>query len=55
LRIIGTLIGHGMLLESIKTAEECISHCEAKHHKPWFEEECSKVVDQRRQAKPQWF
>jgi hypothetical protein len=25
-----------------------------KHHKPWFDEECSKLVDQRRQAKLLW-
>jgi hypothetical protein len=32
--------------ENIKiSAKECISHCEAKRHKPWFNEECSKLVD----------
>jgi hypothetical protein len=32
--------------ENIKIlAKECIRHCEAKHHKPWFDEECSKFVD----------
>jgi uncharacterized protein YPO0396 len=36
------------------SAKECISHCEARHHKPWFDEECSKLVDQRKQAKLQW-
>jgi hypothetical protein len=25
-----------------------------KHHKPWFNEECSKLVHQRKQAKLQW-
>jgi hypothetical protein len=25
-----------------------------KHHKPWFVEECLKLVDQRKQAKLQW-
>jgi hypothetical protein len=25
-----------------------------KKHKPWFNEECSKLLDQRKQAKLQW-
>jgi hypothetical protein len=25
-----------------------------KNHKPWFEEGCSKLLDQRKQAKLQW-
>jgi hypothetical protein len=36
------------------SAKECIGHCEAKRHKPWFDEECLKLVDQRKQAKLQW-
>jgi hypothetical protein len=32
----------------------CIDHCEAKRHKPWFDEECSKLVDTRKQAKLRW-
>jgi hypothetical protein len=41
--------------ENIKiSAKECIGHCEAKRHKPWFHEECSKLVDRRKQAKLQW-
>jgi hypothetical protein len=24
------------------SAKECIGHCKAKRHKPWFDEECSK-------------
>jgi hypothetical protein len=35
-------------------AKESIGHCEVKHHKSWFDEECSKLVDQRKQAKLQW-
>jgi hypothetical protein len=27
---------------------------ESKHRKPWFDEECSKLVDRRKQAKLQW-
>jgi hypothetical protein len=26
-----------------------------KHHKPWFDEECSQFLDHRKQAKMQWF
>jgi hypothetical protein len=41
--------------ENIKmSAKECIGHCEAKRHKPWFDEECSKLVDRRKQAKVLW-
>jgi hypothetical protein len=36
------------------SAKECICHCEAKRHKPWFDEECLKLVDRRKQAKLQW-
>jgi tellurite resistance protein len=27
---------------------------EAKHNKPWYEDECSKLIDQWKQAKLQW-
>jgi hypothetical protein len=41
--------------ENIKiSAKEYICHCKAKRHKPWFDEECLKSVDQRKQAKLQW-
>jgi Holliday junction resolvase-like predicted endonuclease len=36
------------------SAKESIGHCEVKNHKPWFDEECSKLVDRRKQAKLQW-
>jgi hypothetical protein len=46
-------MGH-YIRENIKiSAKECIGQCEAKHHKPWFEEECLKLVDRRKQAKLQ--
>jgi hypothetical protein len=35
-------------------AQESLGYCEPKHRKPWFDEECSKLVDRRRQAKLQW-
>jgi hypothetical protein len=32
--------------ENIKiSAEESLGYCESKHRKPWFDEECSKLVD----------
>jgi hypothetical protein len=32
--------------ENIKiSTKECVGHCEAKYHKPWFHKECSKLVD----------
>jgi hypothetical protein len=41
--------------ENIKiSAQESLGYCESKHRKPWFDEECSKLVDQRKQAKLQW-
>jgi hypothetical protein len=41
--------------ENIKiSAKECIGHYETKRHKPWFDEECSKLVDQSKLAKLQW-
>jgi hypothetical protein len=41
--------------ENIKiSAKECIGHCEAKRHKPWFDEEFLKMVDRWKQAKLQW-
>jgi hypothetical protein len=40
--------------ENIKiSAYESVGYCESKHRKPWFDEECSKLVDQRKQAKLQ--
>jgi hypothetical protein len=41
--------------ENIKTsAQQSLGYCEPKHRKPWFAEECSKLVDQMKQAKLQW-
>ena len=39
----------------IKTsAKESLGLYELKQHKPWFNEECSRFLDQRKQAKMQW-
>jgi hypothetical protein len=44
-----------MIRENIKiSAKESLGYCELKKHKPWFDEACSKLVDQRKQAKLQW-
>jgi hypothetical protein len=41
--------------ENIKmSAKESLGYCELKKHKPWFDEGCSELVDQRKQAKLQW-
>jgi hypothetical protein len=36
------------------SAKESLDYCELKKHKPWFDEACSKLVDQMKQAKLQW-
>jgi hypothetical protein len=36
------------------SAQESLGYCESKHRNPWFDEGCSKLVDQRKQAKLQW-
>jgi hypothetical protein len=44
-----------MIGENIKTsAKENLGYCELKNHNPWFDEGCSKLIDQRKQAKLQW-
>jgi predicted metallo-beta-lactamase superfamily hydrolase len=41
--------------ENIKTSDtESLGMHEMKHHKPWFDEECLGILDQRKQAKMQW-
>jgi hypothetical protein len=41
--------------ENIKiSAKESLGYCELKKHKPWFDEACSKLVDQRKQTKLQY-
>jgi hypothetical protein len=41
--------------ENIKiSAQDSLGYCEWKHHKPWFDEKCSKLVDRRKQAQLQW-
>jgi hypothetical protein len=41
--------------ENIKiSAKDSLGYWELKKHKPWFDEACSKLVDQRKPAKLQW-
>jgi hypothetical protein len=41
--------------ENIKiSAKESLGYYELKQHKPWFDEGCSKLLDQRKQTKLQW-
>jgi hypothetical protein len=41
--------------ENIKTsAKESPGHYELQQHKPWFDDECSKLIDRRKQTKLQW-
>jgi hypothetical protein len=35
------------------SAKESLGYFELKKHKPWFDERCSELVDQRNQAKLQ--
>jgi hypothetical protein len=43
-----------MIRENIKISAKESLGCEFKKHKPCFDQECSKLVDQRKQAKLQW-
>jgi hypothetical protein len=41
--------------ENIKiSAKESLGYFQLKKHKPWFDEGCSKLLDQRKQAELQW-
>jgi hypothetical protein len=41
--------------ENIKTsAKQNLGYQKLKNNKPWFDDECSKLIDQRKQAKLQW-
>jgi hypothetical protein len=44
-----------MIRENIKmSVKESLGYYELKQHKPWFDEGCSELLDQRKQAKLQW-
>jgi hypothetical protein len=40
--------------ENIKTSAESLGYFEFKKYKPWFDEGCSKLLDQRKEAKLEW-
>jgi hypothetical protein len=41
--------------ENIKTsAKDNLGYQKLKHNKPWFDDECSKLIDQWKQVKLQW-
>jgi hypothetical protein len=41
--------------ENIKiSAKESLGHYELQQRQPWFDDECSKLIDRRKQAKLQW-
>jgi hypothetical protein len=41
--------------ENIKVSvKECVGCYELKKHKQFFDEECSELLDQKKQAKLQW-
>jgi hypothetical protein len=35
-------------------AQKHLGYCKSKHRKLWFDEECSELADQRKQAELQW-
>jgi hypothetical protein len=35
----------------MSTATENLGYCELRKHKPWFDEECSELLDQRKKDK----
>jgi hypothetical protein len=44
-----------MIRENIQiSAKGSLGYCKLKKHKPWFDEACSKLLDQRKQSKLQW-
>jgi hypothetical protein len=43
-----------MRLNIKNSAKENLGCQKVKHNKPWFDDECSELIDQREQAKLQW-
>jgi hypothetical protein len=44
-----------MIRENINiSAKESLGYRELKKHKPWFDQACTKLVDQRKEVKLQW-
>jgi hypothetical protein len=41
--------------ENIKiSSKDSLGYYEMKKHKPWFDEGCSELLDQKKEAKLQW-
>jgi hypothetical protein len=44
-----------MIRENIKmSTKERVSYFELKKHNPWFDEGCSELLDQKKEAKLEW-
>jgi hypothetical protein len=41
-------------LNTGKSIRENLRYYRVKHSKPWFDDECSKLIDQQKQAELQW-
>jgi hypothetical protein len=45
-------INNGLETDNIKiSAKDCIGYCELNWNKPWFEEDCSELLDQGKHTK----
>jgi hypothetical protein len=53
--VVNINIAWEMIRENINIlAKESVSYYELKKYKPWFDEGCPELLDQRKQAKLQW-
>jgi uncharacterized protein YaaR (DUF327 family) len=53
--VVANNTGWKINIENINISEkESLGYFELKKHKPWFEEGCAKLLDQRTEAKLQW-
>jgi hypothetical protein len=44
----------GKYYTTYQDVKENLGYHRPKHYKPWFDRECSKLIDRRKQAKLQW-
>jgi uncharacterized protein YaaR (DUF327 family) len=52
---VGISRSYEIIRENVKaSATDSLDSCELKLHKPRFDEECSKLLDERKQTKLQW-
>ena len=52
--VAGVYIGLQKILECQNLSKKILGQYEQKLHKPWFDDECSKLSDQKKQVKLQW-